>query len=222
MLTMSTVCDNYCVRTNTPKTAYHHGNLRPALIQCGLELIEREGIHALTLREIGNQLGVSRSAAYRHFKDKAALLSAIAKAGFVKFGKLVRAARKEAGESFAEQMDAMALAYAHFAHEHRAHFEVMFAALLESGATELGGGRTLRNLEGMIRKAQETGEVCPGDPAILARVIWAMVHGATMLRLRADSAEAPFVRVSTEALRSGLFSRPEPPVGRKPAARRKG
>jgi len=62
-------------------TAYHHGNLRAALIQCGLELMERDGIHALTLRAIGEQLGVSRSAAYRHFKDKEALLSAIYEAG---------------------------------------------------------------------------------------------------------------------------------------------
>ena len=46
-----------------------------------LELIEREGIHALTFRELGKQLGVSRSAAYRHFKDKEALLSAIYEAG---------------------------------------------------------------------------------------------------------------------------------------------
>ena len=191
-----------------PKTRYHHGNLRAALIQCGLELIERKGIHALTLREIGKQLGVSRSAAYRHYKDKAALLTAISEAGFVEFGNLVEAARKDAAEGFAVQMDAMALAYARFADEHRAQFEVMFSAALEpGGAAEAGGGRNLKILEEAIREAQQTGEVRQGDPALLARVAWALVHGAGMLRMDADSADRPFVRFSTEALRSGLCSR---------------
>jgi AcrR family transcriptional regulator len=78
---MSTLCDNSFVIGKKTKARYHHGDLRAALIQCGLELIERDGIHALTFREIGKQLGVSRSAAYRHFKDKEALLSAIYEAG---------------------------------------------------------------------------------------------------------------------------------------------
>ena len=212
MLTMSTLGENSFVRRRKPKTRYHHGNLRAALIQCGLELIERKGIHALTLREIGKQLGVSRSAAYRHFKDKAALLSAISKAGFVEFGNVVEACRKDAGEGFAAQMDAMALAYARFADEHRAQFEVMFAALLESGAAEIGGGRNLRILEETIRKAQQMGEVRQGDPALLARVVWALVHGASMLRMDGDSAELPFIRFSTEALRSGLSNRQMPSV----------
>jgi AcrR family transcriptional regulator len=195
------------VKRRKPKTKYHHGNLRAALIQCGLELIERKGIHAVTLREIGKQLGVSRSAPYRHFRDKAAFLSAIGEAGFVEFGNVMEACRKDAGRGFAGQMDAMALAYARFAHEHRAQFEVMFAALVESGATEIGGGRNLKILEEIIREAQQTGEVRQGDPALLARVVWALVHGASMLRMGGDCEEPSFIRFGTEALRSGLVAR---------------
>jgi len=188
-----------------PRGKYHHGDLRAALIEGGLELIERKGIHALTLREIGKRLGVSRSAAYRHFKDKADLLFAISEAGFIEFGNVVEAARKEAGEGFAEQMDAMALAYAQFADEHRAQFEVMFAAVLQpGGAAEAGGGRNLRILEETIREAQRKGEVRQDDPALLARVVWALVHGASMLRRDGDRAEPRVIRFSTEVLRSGL------------------
>ncbi len=208
---MSTLCENGFVKGKKPKTRYHHGNLRAALIECGLELIQRKGIHALTLREIGKQLGVSRSAAYRHFKDKATLLSAISEAGFLEFGNLMEAARTEAGDDFAAQMDAMALAYARFADEHRAQFEVMFAGVLEpGGAAEAGGGRNLRILEETIREAQRKGEVRQGEPALLARVVWALVHGASMLRMEGDGAEPPFIRFSTEALRSGLSNRPTP------------
>jgi len=188
-----------------PRGKYHHGDLRAALIEGGLELIERKGIHALTLREIGKRLGVSRSAAYRHFKDKADLLFAISEAGFIEFGNLVEAARKDAGDGLAEQMDAMALAYAQFADEHRAQFEVMFAAVLQpGGAAEAGGGRNLRILEETIREAQRKGEVRQDDPALLARVVWALVHGASMLRRDGDRAEPRVIRFSTEVLRSGL------------------
>jgi AcrR family transcriptional regulator len=116
------------------------------------------------LREIGKQLGVSRSAPYRHFKDKAALLSAISEAGFVEFSNLVDAARKGAGEGFAAQMDAMALAYARFANEHRAQFEVMFAALLESGAApqRQGAAGISEFWKEIIREAQQKGEVRQG------------------------------------------------------------
>ena len=152
-------------------------------------MIQRKGIDALTLREIGKKLGVSRSAPYRHFKDKEALLSAICEAGFVNFGNAVDAARKDAGEGFAAQMDAIALAYARFAVEHRAQFEVMFAAVLESGAEQLGGGRNLKIMEEIIREGQQTGEVRPGDPVPMTRVVWALVHGASLLRMDGDSAE---------------------------------
>jgi AcrR family transcriptional regulator len=210
------------VGNKKPRTRYHHGDLRAALIEGGLELIERKGFHALTLREIGKQLGVSRSAAYRHFKDKDALLSAISEAGFVEFGNIVEAARKDAGEGFAAQMDAMALAYHRFANEHPAKFEVMFAAAVEpGGAAEAGGGRNLRILEETIRDAQRTGEVRPGEPNLMARVIWALVHGASMLRLDRESEEMRFMRFSTETLRSGLSNLQTPAVsaqGTNPAA----
>jgi AcrR family transcriptional regulator len=186
------------------KTPYHHGNLRAALIERGLELIEEKGIRALTLREIGARLGVSRSAAYGHFKDKVALLSAISDAGFVEFAKRLEEA-KEGADGFAEQLDAMALAYARFANEHRAHFEVMFHALLEAGdGAAAESGRVFTMLKETICQAQERGEVRPGDPDLFARTAWALVHGASMLRRYTDP---NWIRLSSEVLRFGLNDR---------------
>jgi len=184
------------------KAKYHHGNLRTALIQGGLELIEQSGIPALTLREIGKRLGVSRSAAYGHFRDKAALLAAIRDAGFIEFGNALEIARKSA-VGFAAQMDAMSVAYFNFAKEHPAHFEVMFNALLETGGgTAAETGRVFAMLKEIIAEAQQRGEVRQGDPALLARVVWALVHGVSMLQR--DSADPQFIRSSNEVLRDGL------------------
>ena len=61
---------------NTPR-AYHHGDLRRALVEAGFEILEAEGREALTLRSVSDRTGVSKMAPYRHFADKAALLTAI-------------------------------------------------------------------------------------------------------------------------------------------------
>ena len=67
---------------NKPRRPYHHGNLRRALLDEALATIRNEGVSGLTLREIGARLGVSRTALYRHFADKRALLTAVATEGF--------------------------------------------------------------------------------------------------------------------------------------------
>jgi AcrR family transcriptional regulator len=191
------------VLQNRRKTNYHHGNLRAALIQGGLDLIERKGIHALTMREIAKRLNVSRTALYAHFKDKAALFAAIREAGYFEFGKTLEAAQKDAAPGFAAQMDALTLAYFRFAKEHPAHFEVMFNALLESGrGTAIESGPVFALLTETVRAAQQQGEVRPGDPALFARVVWALVHGTSTLQR--DRAEPQFIRFSNEVLRSGL------------------
>src|SRR5690349_18612179 len=61
---------------------YHHGDLHRALLQEAVRTIQTRGVEALTLRAAGQTLGVSRSALYRHFADKAALLRAVAQEGF--------------------------------------------------------------------------------------------------------------------------------------------
>jgi AcrR family transcriptional regulator len=195
--------------TRPKHPAYHHGNLRAALIDCSLHLIQEKGIRALTLREIGKRLNVSRSAAYRHFKDKAALLSAISEAGFVEFGDALESAKAAAPPDFASRLEAMGIAYVRFANEHRAHFEVMFSEPPTPGCPPSAAGiRAFGILEQTIRESQARGEVRPGDSAALARVVWAVVHGASTLRL--DSTRGPmpggplFIPFSAEVLRTGL------------------
>ena len=61
-----------------PRDRYHHGDLRRALLDEALRTIQDDGVEGLTRRAIGVRLGVSRTALYRHFTDKRALLSAVA------------------------------------------------------------------------------------------------------------------------------------------------
>ena len=59
------------------KDNYHHGNLREALIEAGLKLINEEGEANLSLRKVASLCDVSHAAPYAHFKDKEELIKAI-------------------------------------------------------------------------------------------------------------------------------------------------
>jgi AcrR family transcriptional regulator len=111
---------------------YHHGDLRNGFIQAALVLVAERGVHGFSLRQAARALGVSPSAAYRHFADKDALLDAIASEGV----KQMAASMRAAGESAAPEGDVSARAivarlWAHadalveFAVSNPAYFRVM-------------------------------------------------------------------------------------------------
>lgn len=187
--------------------AYHHGNLRPVLIETGLKLIEEKGVQALTLREIGDRIGVSRMAPYRHFADKAALVAAISVEGFTSFAEALENAKKRAKPDFASRLTAMGVAYVRFATEHPAYFEVMFGPLANPGNAEPGEGAGVRAfslLEETIREGQSSGAVQAGDSRTLALVAWALVHGLSVLRLEDWRAGGALTNFACGILQEGL------------------
>src|SRR6478672_7153397 len=97
-------------------STYHHGNLRPALLRAATKTLEKEGVGALSLRDLARRAGVSHNAPYRHFPDRESLLAALAADGFEKLGQAMRGqGGKEMGE-----------AYVRFALEHPQLFRLMF------------------------------------------------------------------------------------------------
>ena len=183
--------------------SYHHGNLHKSLIEEGVKLIEEKGVNGLTLREIGARAGVSRTAAYRHFSDKAELLEAISETAFTEFGDALEAARDSVIGSAAKRLDAMGLAYVRFAVEHRAYYKVMFGIACDAedrGPREsAAGARAFRILADTIRDGQKAGEFRAGDPALFAKVIWTMSHGIATLELGSE-----LMIQASEILRTGI------------------
>jgi AcrR family transcriptional regulator len=113
---------------------YHHGDLRNALVEVGLALIEKVGAEAFSLREVAREVGVSANAAYRHFEDKGALLMAIAVRGFERLSSrmqdaMLTARPKGAARSRAvARFNAAARAYVDLAREHPQLFALMFGS----------------------------------------------------------------------------------------------
>jgi AcrR family transcriptional regulator len=164
---------------------YHHGDLRRALLDSALALVEREGAEALTLRAAARRAGVSQAAPYRHFRDKDALLAAVAEEGFRAMTETMRrAAAPHEGDPLG-RLRARGIAYVEFATGHPAHFKVMFGrgaadrsrypSLLEAAreAFEL--------LVAAIDDCQRAGLVRAGDPGQLALCAWSATHGLSAL-----------------------------------------
>jgi AcrR family transcriptional regulator len=174
-------------RPNRKKAGrYHHGDLQRALLEEALRTIQTDGVEQLTLRAVGETLGVSRTALYRHFSDKQALLAAVGREGF----RMLRLALTEAWEQRGRGRDgfeAMGLAYVQFAVSHPAHYRVMFGRFVESCSKDADfiqeATAAFQVLVDSLVEQQRAGLVRRDDPLILARFIWSVVHGIAMLAI---------------------------------------
>jgi AcrR family transcriptional regulator len=166
------------------KGSYHHGNLRRALIDAGLGLIEKEGATALSLREAARRAGVSTAAPYRHFPSREALLAAIAEEGFRLLGEEIRRAIAEHDDA-ARRLGEAGIAYVLFAAAHPAHYNVMFSPELADRTAhpslEAAAADPSQLLLGAIRDYQEAGWMRSRDPGELQLAAWSSVHGLASL-----------------------------------------
>src|SRR5580698_9259177 len=167
-----------------PAKPYHHGDLRRALLDEALRTIETQSVEYLTLRTVGAKLGVSRSALYRHFADKQSLLATVGKEGFRKL-RLALADAWEANGHGRIGFQAMAKAYVQFAVEHPSHYRVMFGGFIESAAKDDHFTSEARSafqvLVDALIEQQNAGDIRRDDPVLMARFVWALVHGTVML-----------------------------------------
>ena len=202
------------------KRPYHHGNLRQALIDAALELIEERGVSALTLREVARQVGVTHAAPQRHFADRAALVAAVAEQGFRGLGAHVAAVRGSA-RTPAQRLRALGVAYVEYALAHPAHLRVMFSPEVadKSRHPELAAAAQVVHaaLVEQIAIGQRHGSVAPGDPDELSFAAWSMVHGCAVLLIDGQTmgrSKAALIDVVVDRLRLGLAPR-EPLRGRR-------
>jgi len=173
--------------------AYHHGDLRAAVIAAGLARLQSGDGGELGLRALARDVGVSATALYRHFPDKEALLDALADEGLRRLGALQAQAWLKAGGGIAG-FKATGAAYVRFAHDEPALFRLSFTRQMPDRKEGGDGGEVAYNL---LRAG--VGEALPGvkDPDVAALHAWSLVHGLAMLILdrRIDWDEALVDRV---------------------------
>lgn len=157
--------------------SYHHGDLRAALLDAGLAALETQDIGDISLRQLARTAGVSATAVYRHFPDKAALLSALASAGIEQlaaFQQAALAARpQDSGFATAGR------AYVRWALANPGLFRVVFVHSCPDTNSVFGDSAAARMLQSYAAEVEN-------DPAQAQQLVvqaWALVHGLAMLML---------------------------------------
>jgi AcrR family transcriptional regulator len=208
----------------TPRPArrgYHHGDLRRALLDAAIPLIRKGGPEALTLRAVARAAGVSQTAPYRHFADRAALVAAVADQGFERLHarllEAVESPEKTTGKSQQTArggLQAIAVAYVQFALDHPDEYRVMFGGeITTGGASPASRDKVFAFLLEGISMVQRQSLVREGDPRAMALTSWALVHGLVMLvldgQLKGNQAPTP-VELTLQATELMMFGMAKP------------
>jgi AcrR family transcriptional regulator len=159
------------------KTAYHHGDLRAALISAATKEVDGNGHESVSLSELARLLGVSQPACYRHFAGRDALLVSVATETFKEF---TNALRSESGLERTGSLDLrkMAHAYVSFGREHAGLYRLMFdSRLLGSEPPDSELLNAAWDAFALLLSATN-----PKIPDRLAAMrIWSGLHGIVML-----------------------------------------
>ncbi len=185
--------------------SYHHGDLRRALIDAGLDLLDQGGVEALGVRAAARAVGVSHAAPVRHFPDMASYLAAIAVVGYGQLADAMDTARAKAPDPL-EAFRVTGLAYVAFATKHPNRFRLLSHPLLadKSHDPELAAAsaRAFAVLSDVVAAAQDDGGVRAAPVEDVALAAWSLVHGlATLvvddqLRAKGYKAKAPALAVT--------------------------
>lgn len=167
---------------------YHHGNLRAELLDTAVEQLRESGTDDLSLRALARAIGVSQTAPYRHFSDKSELLAAMATRGYRELYTSLVEARKNGGDSTAEQMLAVAYAYVDYAAANPQLFKLMFGPAVQPAARypELreASRETLYLVQEILQNGIDQGLYQSDvDVTYLANAGWSGIYGLATLRI---------------------------------------
>lgn len=164
------------------KKAYHHGDLRNAIIQEATARARVSGEKAIVLREIAPAIGVSATAAYRHFTNRQQLVEEVSARGFVAIGEFIErpslagATVDPALAAYADLRNA-ALATVQFAIDEPAWTRMMMEALGTSEVVAEGAWQVFEIIQRIIDRGIGVGVFVPGTRIREAQVLWAGIDG---------------------------------------------
>ncbi|MEQ8366092.1 MAG: TetR/AcrR family transcriptional regulator [Roseicyclus sp.] len=180
-----------------PKRGYHHGNLKQALVDAALRLIEEKGPTGFTLSEAAKNAGVTPAAVYRHFEGREELIEECARQGHEIFADLMALAYDDGRPSALAAFEATGRAYLAFARKYPGHYMAMFESGTSMNATPELAAAANRSRAVLEQAALALSEHIPPEkrppPSMFSAHIWAMSHGVVELFARGrPGANTPF------------------------------
>jgi len=185
------------------KRAYHHGDLKAAMVEAALKLIAKHGPRGFSLSEAARLAGVTVGAPYRHFADKEALFRTVAAQGFVELCERIEVAAKTSPDNPRKRLVAIGAAYVRFAVERPSHFQVMFDSAIhrrKDPAVDVPADRCFQILAETVHQAAVRKDVRSEET--LTAAIWALMHGHAMFAMDDSFTNMEF-QTPTETLVNG-------------------
>lgn len=170
----------------TPGT-YHHGNVKNALVDAAMGLMEYEDIENLSLRRLAREVGVTPSAVYNHFTDKKALMAAIKRKAFEEFNDYFELAVASSQDCEAT-LRQMALAYYRYSRQYPTRFAVLFTGNQVKGEIDAEflrlSCRTINLLRAVIVDICCKYQIPCSEEQVVNTVLiqWAQLHGLITLK----------------------------------------
>lgn len=191
------------------RRGYHHGNLREVLIEAARQLIEQRGPEGFSLTEAARLAGVSPAAPYRHFKDREALLSEVARSGFERFADRLDEAWNDGMPTPIVAFGNIGKAYLAFARDEAASYSAMFEAglaIAEEPALNAAADRAFAVLRAASQRVAEAVPVAnrpPGD--LMCLHVWAMSHGVVSLLSEGKPGRGKVPMSADDVLEAGIL-----------------
>ena len=168
------------------KHDYHHGNLKEEFIRIAFEFIAKEDIEKLTLKVLSDATGTSRSAIYKHFKNKDALIETLIERGFDKFDEETTPYLRDNTKALVDKFYFTGKLYVEFARKNPNLYRLLFGkkyahireGLLSIKDEDCSGFATLQNA---VEDGQKQGILKKDESYRQAIVIWASMHGFSSL-----------------------------------------
>lgn len=172
---------------STSDQPYHHGNVKEALVNTALKLIESQDLGTLSLRRLSREVGVTPSAVYNHFADKDALLLAIKTRIYDHMNQYFESHRSTTTDPEQVLLE-ICMAYYHYSNEYSSQFQFLFSSTLplewltpENVAVSCRGILQVRKL---VWQIYEKYQVPCTETAVVnaALLVWSQLHGIVTLR----------------------------------------
>lgn len=177
---------------------YHHGDLKAALLEKGIKILDQEGYDQFSLRKVAKACNVSQTAPYRHFKNKDELIKSIASVVMQEFNLTLEGAVQKHPDDPKLQLKEMGIAYINFFINNPEHLRLLFLSDIRSKVDHHLSHPDSHYLEGhpfyTLYKTVERYKVSSPDETLdqmeLLLFCWGLVHGISILIV---SNEIPFI-----------------------------
>ncbi len=184
---------------------YRHGNLPAALVAAARQILDESGMQAVGLRETARRVGVSATAAYRHFTSKEDLLASVAAEGFRELG-----AAMEGATRGSNPLSRAGLAYIEFAQHNRGLFRLMFGPGLAERAKYPALQAATDGVEALLLRGVADLDQRPLDDNLAAMGAWGLVHGLSNLVVDGFIPAARAASLAEQILAGTRLPRPPP------------